>query len=108
MLHAGIFGGLVCGTYSEDLAGFSMTDGAMKMVDMFWDNGNAVRVLYVQQRGGGLGGGDAFSWGSLLVRCGDGDGDVDVDMCGHEDACIELHCPFRGEKTHSKPFSRWR
>ncbi len=53
MLHAGIFGGLVCGTYSEDLAGFSMTDGAMKMVDMFWDNGNAVRVLYVQQRGGG-------------------------------------------------------
>ncbi len=28
MLHAGIFGGLVCGTYSEDLAGFWMTDGA--------------------------------------------------------------------------------
>ncbi len=63
------------------------------LVDMFWGDGNgsAVRVctvcvaMFFNSRGR-----DAFSWGSLLVRCGDGDGDVDVDMCGHEDACTVL------------------
>ncbi len=53
-------------------------------------------------------GGDAFSWGSLLVRCGDGDGDGDVDgdVCGDEDACTVLSYAVHseGEKRTASRF----